>query len=574
MICSKCGKENKNSSAFCQFCGNPLNAQTTVAQKAPVAPNNIQPINPPAGTNTAATPAANPGGNYARRCPNCANIATRVPCEHCGYNAQSAAQNMQFVSEGQTKKNKKTIIIIIAVALVILIAAAVFIGIFISKKEDTKSETKTTTTTQTTTAKINSKDNSDKKITGESAEIIAMKKIKPNVKIPSNFKIGLICLHDENSTYDKNFIDAMRATAQGMGLTDAQVIIKTSIDESDSCYDAAVDLVENHGCKVIFADSFGHETYMIKAAKKYPKVQFCHASGASAKSAGLSNFHNAYAAIYEGRYIAGVAAGIKLNDMIKMGKITAEQAIIGYVGAFAYAEVISDMTAFYLGAKSVCPSATMKVRYTDSWYDKESEQAAAMALIKEDNCVLISQHSDSIGAPTACENAGVPNVSYNGSTYAACKNTFLISSKINWAPYFQHIIENTVKGKAIETNWCGTVKTNSILISGINTTLVDSKAAIDELNKVIEQLKAGKLHVFDTSTFTVTVDAAQGINTNAQVDKSGHLVKYMADMDIDFVGDTNVVHDGYFDECGSKFRSAPYFDILIDGITIVATGLE
>ena len=396
-------------------------------------------------------------------------------------------------------------------------------------------------------------DNSKK---GESAEIIAREPITSDVQIPADFKIGLICLHDENSTYDNNFIQGLKAAAEGMGLTEDQVVIKTNIGEDKACYDAAEDLAKNVGCKVIFADSFGHESFLKQAAQKFPDVQFCHATGTSAKFAGLDNFHNAFAAIYEGRYVAGVAAGIKLNAMIEEGKITPDQAVIGYVGAFTYAEVVSGMTSFYLGARSVCPTATMKVTYTGSWYDQAKEQEAATALIEKEKCVLISQHADSLGAPTACELAGVPNVSYNGSTYSAGENTFIVSSAINWAPYFKLIIENTIKGEAIPANWVGTIATNSVVISGINQDVVDGESTIAELNKVVDQFKAGTLHVFDTSKFTV---------------EGKQLTEYMADIDGDFTGDTNVIHDGYFDESGDQFRSAPYFDIIIDGVTNLNT---
>lgn len=412
---------------------------------------------------------------------------------------------------------------------------------------------------------------SDNKKLGESDEIIAREAITSEVTVPADFKIGLICLHDENSTYDNNFIQGLKAAAEGMGLTDEQVVIKTNIGEDKACYDAAVDLAKNNGCKVVFADSFGHESFIKQAAQKFPEVQFCHATGTSAKTAGIKNFHNAFAAIYEGRYVAGVAAGIKLNDMIEKGDITAEQAIIGYVGAFTYAEVISGMTSFFLGARSVCPSATMKVSYTGSWYDQAKEQEAATALIEKEKCVLISQHADSLGAPTACELAGVPNVSYNGSTYSAGENTFIVSSAINWAPYFQLIIESTIEGKEIPANWVGTIATNSVVISGINQDVVDGESTIAELNKVVDQFKAGTLHVYDTSKFTVTVDEKNGVNANATVDADGHLTKYMADIDGDFAGDTNVVHDGYFDESGADYRSAPYFDVIIDGVTNLNT---
>ena len=393
-------------------------------------------------------------------------------------------------------------------------------------------------------------------VKGMSADVLPRNAVTPTTQIPDDFKIGMICLHDENSTYDNNFIQALRQVQQDLGLSDDQVVLVTNIGEDSSCYDAAVDLAKNKGCKVIFADSFGHESFMKQAAQEYPEVQFCHATGTSGKIAGIENFHNAFASIYEGRYVAGVAAGMKLNEMIAAGEITAEQAVIGYVGAFTYAEVISGMTSFYLGARSVCPTATMKVRYTGSWYDQAKEQEAATALIEKDKCVLISQHADSLGAPTACELAGVPNVSYNGSTYSAGETTFIVSSAINWAPYFQYIIETVAKGEKIDSDWCGTIATNSVVLSGVNLD-VAAEGTVEKLNEVIKALEAGTLHVFDTASFTV-----DGKN----------LTEYLADVDGDYKGETNVIHDGYFDESNAvDFRSAPYFDLIIDGVTNLNT---
>ena len=398
--------------------------------------------------------------------------------------------------------------------------------------------------------------NTTPEVKGMSADVLPRNTVTPTVEVPADFKIGMICLHDENSTYDNNFIQALRQVQKDLGLSDDQVVIVTNIGEDSSCYDAAVDLAKNKGCNVIFADSFGHESFMKQAAQEYPEVQFCHATGTSSKIANIENFHNAFASIYEGRYVAGVAAGLKLNEMIAAGEITAEQAVIGYVGAFTYAEVISGMTSFYLGARSVCPSATMKVRYTGSWYDQAKEQEAATALIEKDKCVLISQHADSLGAPTACELAGVPNVSYNGSTYSAGETTFIISSAINWAPYFQYIIETVVKGEAIATDWCGTIATNSVVLSGVNQD-VAAEGTIEKLNEVIKALEDGTLHVFDTANFTV---------------EGKTLTEYLADVDGDYTGETNVIHDGYFDESNAvDFRSAPYFDIIIDGVTNLNT---
>ena len=367
-------------------------------------------------------------------------------------------------------------------------------------------------------------------------------------------KVGFITLHDENSTYDKNFIDAAKEACANLGLVENEdYFIKTNVGETEQCAEVAADLVDA-GCNIIFADSFGHEPYMIQVAKENPDVQFCHSTGTRAHTEGLANYHNAFASIYEGRYLAGIAAGMKLNEMIEAGKFTAEEAKMGYVGAFTYAEVVSGYTSFYLGAKSVCPTVTMDVTFTGSWYDETLEKEGAEKLI-QGGCKLISQHADSLGAPTACENAGVPNVSYNGSTQAACPNTYIISSRINWAPYYEYAIKAVMDGTAIDADWIGTLATNSVVLTDLNTT-VAAEGTAEAIAAATEKLEKGEIHVFDCSTFTVKGEA---------------LSSYKADVDTDdaYTPDTEVVHDGYFSE--SEFRSAPYFDLQIDGINLLDT---
>ena len=370
----------------------------------------------------------------------------------------------------------------------------------------------------------------------------------------SKVKVGFITLHDENSTYDKNFIDAAKEACANLGLVENEdYFIKTNVGETEQCAEVAADLVDA-GCNIIFADSFGHEPYMIQVAKENPDVQFCHSTGTRAHTEGLANYHNAFASIYEGRYLAGIAAGMKLNAMIEAGDIKAEEAKMGYVGAFTYAEVVSGYTSFYLGAKSVCPTVTMDVTFTGSWYDETLEKEGAEKLI-QGGCKLISQHADSLGAPTACENAGVPNVSYNGSTQAACPNTYIISSRINWAPYYEYAIKAVMDGTAIDADWTGTLSTNSVVLTDLNTT-VAAEGTAEAIAAATEKLEKGEIHVFDCSTFTVKGEA---------------LTSYMADVNTDdaYTPDTEVVHDGYFSE--SEFRSAPYFDLQIDGINLLDT---
>ena len=364
----------------------------------------------------------------------------------------------------------------------------------------------------------------------------------------SDFKVGFITLHDENSTYDLNFINAAKAACEKLGV---EYTLITNVPEGQECYDKAAELADA-GCNIIFADSFGHEDYMIQAAKEFPDVQFCHSTGTKAHTEGLDNYHNTFASIYEGRYLAGIAAGMKLNEMIDSGKITADQAKIGYVGAFTYAEVISGYTSFFLGARSVCPSASMEVTFTGSWYDETAEKEGANKLIA-DGCVLISQHADSMGAPTACETAGVPNVSYNGSTESVGPNTYIVSSRIDWEPYYEYAITAAMNGDPIDTDWTGTLATGSVVLTDLNAN-VAAEGTQEAIDAAKAELEAGTRQVFDVTTFTV--DGQQ-------------VESYQADVDTDanYTPDTEVVENGAFQE--SKFRSAPYFDLRIDGITLL-----
>ena len=354
-------------------------------------------------------------------------------------------------------------------------------------------------------------------------------------------KFCLITLHDSNSSYDKNFIDAFNEIGTELGV---DVEIKTDIPEGEECYNAAKEFAES-GCKGIFADSFGHEEYILKAAKEYPKIQFAHATGTLAHTEKLDNFHNVFAKIYEARYVTGIAAGMKLNEMIKNNEIKESEAKIGYVGAFPYAEVISGFTAFYLGAKSVCNSTTMKVRYTGSWYDEQLEKEAAEKLIDDDKCKIISQHADSQGAPNVCESKGVPNVYYNGENTQLTKS-YLISQKINYKPFFKIFVENTQKGTKMEYDYTGSLNDDSVIVYKASSIAASgTQAAVD---KAIEDLKSNKTKVFDTSKFTVG---------------GQKLTSYKADVDTDY----EAISGGYFHE--SELRSAPYFDIIIDGIDSV-----
>ena len=358
----------------------------------------------------------------------------------------------------------------------------------------------------------------------------------------SDIKVGCIMIGDENEGYTEAHLKAVEEMKKNLGLSDDQVVIKTNIKEDEGCYDAAVDLAEQ-GCNIVIANSFGHESYILQAAADYLDVQFCHATGTQAASSGLSNMHNYFTNIYEARYVSGVVAGLKLNEMIEDGTVKEDACKMGYVGAFPYAEVISGYTAFYLGAKSVCPSVTMEVKYTNSWASFDLEKECADALIS-DGCVLISQHADTTGAPTACEAAGVPCVGYNIDMTSVAPNTALTSASMDWGVYYTYAVQCMIDGTAIDTDWCKGFAESADKITSLNDKVV-AEGTEEKVKEVEDAISDGSLHVFDTSTFTVD---GKELDT---YEKDG----------------TEYISDGYFHE--SEYGSAPAFDIAIDGITSI-----
>lgn len=367
----------------------------------------------------------------------------------------------------------------------------------------------------------------------------------------SNIKVGVIYIGDENEGYTEAHMNGISEMKKSLGLSDSQIIEKKSIPEDETCYDAASDLAEQ-GCNIIFGNSFGFEDYMIQAAKDYSDVQFCHATGCKAASSGLSNMHNYFTSVYESRYVSGVVAGLKLNEMIEKGTITKDNCKIGYVGAYPYAEVVSGYTSFYLGVKSVCETATMEVKYTNSWASMDLEKSTAESLIA-DGCVLISQHADTTGAATACEAAGVPIVGYNVSMNATAPNNSLTSASINWGPYYTYAVKALLDGKSIDTDWCKGYADKADCITELNKKAIASGTE-EKVAQVEEAIKNGSLHVFDTSKFTV----------------KGSSLEDLIKSDEEFKKYEGSVSDGYYHE--SEKLSAPSFDIRIDGITELTQG--
>ena len=364
-------------------------------------------------------------------------------------------------------------------------------------------------------------------------------------------KVGLICIGDENDQgYTYNFIRGKEAATEALAAKgiDVEWVVKWNIAENSGCEDANIELADD-GCDLIINNSFGFEEFMLKVAPDYPDIEFIACTNQASRADSLDNTHNAFANIYEGRYLAGVVAGMKLQQMIDEGEITADQAVIGYVGAFSFAEVISGFTSYFLGAKSVCPSVTMKVQFVGSWSDATEEGNAASALA-DMGCVMISQHSDNTTPATTAQSKGVYHTGYNNDMISVAPEASLIGTRINWAPYFEYAIESVANGESFDQDWCHGMDMDAVVMTDLNEDIAAPGTA-EKLAEVEAKIRSGELQVFDTSTFTIEGKALESA--------------FALDTDGDFTPDSEeAVFDGAFHE--SHFQSAPYFNLPIDGI--------
>ena len=365
-------------------------------------------------------------------------------------------------------------------------------------------------------------------------------------------KVGVILVGDENEGYTYAHIKGIQEAAKELGLTEDQIIWKYSIPEDATCTETALDLADQ-GCNLIISNSYGHQPYMQEAAKEVPEAQFVAMTGDTAATSGLDNFSNAFTYVYESRYVSGVVAGMKLAELVAEDKLSdanydGENIKIGYVGAYPYAEVVSGYTAFFLGIQSIVPNVTMEVTYTNSWFDITKEGAAAEALMA-DGCVIIGQHADSTGAPSAVQAAlekgtVAYSVGYNVDMLNVAPQAALTSATNNWEVFYKYAFSTALKGEKLVTDWAEGYTTGTVAITELGESCAEGTA--EKVAEVEAAIHDGSLHVFNTDTFTVGGE---------------HIASY--DQSYGFEG-TELIWDGYFHE--SELRSAPAFDIRIDGI--------
>lgn len=388
-------------------------------------------------------------------------------------------------------------------------------------------------------------------------------------KNASDIKIGCVMLGDETEGYTAAHIKGIKEAAEELGISD-KLVWKYKVSESSACYDAAVDLV-GQGCNVIFSNSYGHQTFMVQAAQEYSDVTFVSMTGDFAAISGLDNFKNAFTCVYESRYVSGVVAGMKLQELLADGTLSTRtqpgsfdadgNVKVGYVGAYPYAEVVSGYTAFFLGVRSIVPNVAMEVEYTNSWFDIDKEGAAAESLIA-DGCVIIGQHADSTGAPAATQklhdNGTICySVGYNIDMLETAPTAALTSATNNWKVYYKHAMECIMNGTTLEADWAAGYSQDAVAITKLGESCAEGTA--EKVAEVEAALKEGTLHVFDTETFTVGGEKV----TTAPCDMS--FMDWSVGEAI-YAGETvEAIKDGYFSE--STFRSAPYFQLRIDGIT-------
>ena len=375
---------------------------------------------------------------------------------------------------------------------------------------------------------------------------------EPTTEEPAALKIGVILVHDENSGYDMAHIEGVEAAKKALGLSDDQIVYKYNIPEDEKCYDTAIDLVEQ-GCNLIFSDSYGHQAFMMQAAREVPDVTFIACTGdTAALEEDLDNVGNVFPYTFQSRYVSGVVAGMKLKELMDAGSVT--DPYIGYVGAYPYAEVVSGYTAFFLGIQSIVPEAHMDVQYTNSWYDPTAEAEAANALIAR-GCVIIGQHADSTGAPSAvqaAQDAGkvAYSIGYNVDMLAVAPTAALTSATNVWEVYYEYAMKSVIDGQPIARNWAAGYAEGAVAITALGESCAEGTA--EKVEETIAALQDGSLKVFDVTKFTVDGETVTST--------------FATDTDGDFVYDTDeAIIDGAY--CESYYQSAPSFALRIDGIT-------
>lgn len=363
-----------------------------------------------------------------------------------------------------------------------------------------------------------------------------------------HIKVGYVFVGDEMNPYTDNFIKAAEYAKERIG-DNVEYVYKYNVPEDD-LREPLQELIDEK-CDYIITASYGYGPVVKEFAEKHPEIQFCAATCDNANvEPVLSNYHNCMGKIYQGRYICGVVAGMKLREMIDQGVISVDDAKVGYVAAFPYAEVISGYTSFFLGVRSVVPEATMLVKYTDTWSNYSIEKKVAKELIDK-GCVIISQHSDTTGPAVACENADsdvpVYHVGYNQSMTEIAPTRSLVSCSIDYSYYFEQSISAVMNNKNIES------------VVSANTSKQDSYAGIDK----------GWVRVLDTNDAIVAKGTKERIDQLISDFNSGKVQVFKGNYTGTNPFDKSDKIDLNTEYIENENSSAPTFNYVLDGVITV-----
>ena len=385
-------------------------------------------------------------------------------------------------------------------------------------------------------------------------------------------KVGAILVGDETEGYTLAHMNGMEKAAEALKAEGKTVTIeyKKKVPEDNSVETNANNLIAS-GCDLIITNSYGHQFNFGSAIEQNPDVTFVSMTGDKAAGSGLPNYFNAFTKVFESRYVSGIVAGLKLQSLLDSGELNptdypnsydGENIKIGYVGAFNYAEVVSGYTAFYLGIKSVVPNIVMTVKYTNSWFSEERE-AAVGEFLMEQGCVIIGQHADSTGAPAAVQKAHAAgtntmcySVGYNVPMNDVAPDVVLTSASNNWEAYYETLFRAVYDGTPVPQDWAEGYAADAVMITELGTACAPgTQEAVD---KAIAGIKDGSIKVFDCANFTVG---------------GKHITSYTDAYEMN--GAEAIKTEGgvsFFDE--STIRSAPYFDLRIDGINEIASDYD
>lgn len=295
-----------------------------------------------------------------------------------------------------------------------------------------------------------------------------------------DLKVGVVYIGDvSDKGYTYAHHQGILAMQEALGLTDDQIIIKRNVTEDAACETALRELVEQ-GCQVIFGCSFGYMDYMAELAEEYPEVIFSHCSGYKSNE---TNFNNYFGRIYEARYLAGIAAGLKT-----------ETNHLGYVAAMSLPEVNYSMDAYFMGAKSVNPDVTMTVKYTNTWYDPTLERQAADALL-DLGCDVIAQHQDTAMPVIAAEEKGVWACGYNADMTEDAPKAHLVAPIWNWGVYYTEAVQQVIDGTWKPENVLLGMKEGLCALSPISENCAEGTE--EKIAEVEEQILSGEFGVFE-----------------------------------------------------------------------------